>query len=248
MSIRYFILVVALASTRSFLMAQNAPTQDEPAGNAPTQASQEQRPTPPAALSGIMGVDTQIEQEDTSNNLPRIPGILGGAGLSLEFRGEQERSNYLRGGINVGAAYDDNVSLVSRGAVSNEIYTIFPNIAIDQTLPRMHWDLGYAAGFTVNQQLTNSNQGSHALSFDSQFRLSPHVTLRVQEGFFVTTGFFDSGTNSNVGGSGGPNTSLIAPLSKQRSNSTVGEADYHFALNDVMGVSGSFGALHFSEQ
>jgi hypothetical protein len=194
-----------------------------------------------------MGVDTQIGEEDTSSSLPQIPSILGGQGPSVAFRAEQERSNYLRGGINVGATYDDNASLVSNNAVSNTTYSVFPNIAIEQTFPRLRWDFAYAAGFTVNQRLTNQNQGSHSLSFDSQFRLSPHVNLRVAENFSLTTGFFDSG-NGTVAGGGGPNANLIAPLSKQRASSTVAEADYHFALNDVIGVSGSFTDLHFNNE
>jgi len=235
--LRYFMLTAALAGTQILSVAQS--TQG--------QGAEEPRATPQPALSGIMGVDTQVGEEDTSSSLPRIPRILGGQGPSLEFRTEQERSNYLRGGINVGATYDDNASLVSNGAVSNTTYSVFPNIAIEQTFSRMRWDLGYAAGFTVNQRLSNQNQGSHALNFDSQFRLSPHVTLRVQENFSLTTGFFDSG-NVNLAGGVGPNANLIAPLSKERSNATVGEADYHFALNDVMGASGSFTGLHYTDQ
>jgi len=233
---RYFMLTAVLAGTQILSVAQN--TQG--------QGAEEPRATPPPALSGIMGVDTQVEEEDTSSNLPRIPTILGGQGPSLGFRAEQERSNYLRGGINVGVSYDDNTLLTSSGAISNTSYTVFPDIVIDQTFSRMSWNLGYAAGITVNQRLSNQNQGSHDLAFDSQFRLSPHVSLRVAENFLLTTGFFDSG-NSNLGGNGGPNANLITPLSKERYSLTTVEADYHFALNDVAGVSGSFHDLHYSD-
>ena len=57
----------------------------------------------------------------------------------------------------------------------------------------MRWTLGYAGGLTVNQKITNQNQGSHNVIFDSQYRLSPHVNLRVAENFSLTTGFFDAG-------------------------------------------------------
>src|SRR5262249_33955815 len=151
--------------------------------------------------------------------LPQIPTILGGQIPSLAVGSEQERSNYLRGGINVGATYDDNATLVSTGAVSNETYSVFPNIAIEQTFSRVRWSLGYAAGLTVNQRLSESNQGSHSLDFDSEFRLSPHVNLRVNENFALTTGLFDSSNPS----AGGPNATVLAPLSKQRSSSTTAE-------------------------
>jgi hypothetical protein len=112
----------------------------------------------------------------------------------------------------------------------------------------MRWKLGYAAGLTVNQRLSNRNQGSHDLSLDSQFRLSQHVNLRVAEEFSLTTGFFDSGNGvGGAVGNGGPNANLITPLAKQRSSSTVAEVNYHFALKDVVGASGSFYDLHFSD-
>ncbi|HUM04369.1 MAG TPA: hypothetical protein VLT90_02845 [Terriglobales bacterium] len=248
MSIRSgFVLVVVLAGTQSLVLAQGAPTQNPGAGNPPAQTGEGQRPTPPTALSGIMGVDTEIPQEDTSSRLPQLPMIVGGRGPSLVFRAEQERSNYVRGGINVGGTYDDNASMSSTGALTNTTYSVFPNITVEQTFSRMRWDLAYAGGLTVNQRFTNRNQGSHSLSFDSQFRLSPHVNLRVGENFSLTTGFFDSGNLAAIGGYG-PNASLIAPLSKQRSSSTVASADYHFALNDIAGASGSFDDLHFSDE
>jgi hypothetical protein len=184
--------------------------------------------------------------EDASNDLPRIPALLGGAGISSAFLSELERSNYLRGGVNVGAVYDDNPLLLSSGVESNSSETIFPNIMIDESTSRIRWTLGYAGGLTVNQKITSRNQGSQNLNFDSQYRLSPHVNLRVAEGFSMTTGFFDSGNGAGVIGSGGPNASLIAPLSTQRSSLTTVETNYHFALNDLIGASGSFYDLHFT--
>jgi hypothetical protein len=111
----------------------------------------------------------------------------------------------------------------------------------------MRWTLGYAGGLTVNQRFTNQDQGSHNLNFDSQYRLSPHVNLRVAENFSMTTGFFDAGNGAEiVAGSGGPNASLITPLASQRSSGTTVETNYHFALNDLIGASGSFYDSHFS--
>jgi hypothetical protein len=184
--------------------------------------------------------------EETSNDLPEIPSLLGGPGTSTAFVREMERSNYLRGGINVGAAYDDNPLLLSP-AKSNTSETIFPSIKIEVSSSRTRWSLGYAGGLTVNQKITSQNQGSHSLNFDSQFRLSPHVSLRVAEAFAMTTGFFDAGNGGAIaGGAGGPNASLLTPLATQRSNVTTVESTYHFALHDLIGASGSFYDLHFT--
>src|ERR1019366_6185268 len=165
---------------------------------------------------------------------------------STAFLSELERSNYLRGGLNVGGSYDDNPLLASSGVVGNTSVSIFPNLRIEQSTSRMRWALGYAGGLTINQRFTNQNQGSHNLNFDSQYRLTPHVNLRVAEDFSLTTGFFDSGNGAGVSGSGGPNASLITPLATQRSSTTTAETNYHFALNDVIGASGSFYDLHFT--
>lgn len=205
------------------------------------------RNAPAAPLTGIVGMDSDVGTEDSNNILPQIPSLLGGQGISSFFVSSLERSNYLRGGINVGAAYDDNPLLLSDGAVGNGSVSIFPNISIEQSSTRMRWKLGYAGGLTINQRFTNQDEGSHNLNFDSQYRLSPHLNLRVAEVFSVTTGFFDSGNGAEtVVGSGAPNVSLIAPLSTQRSSLTTVETNYHFALNDLVGASGSFYDLHYT--
>jgi len=237
---RVLILGCLVAGLHLFSAGQNpAPqTQDASADSA--------RTAPAAALSAMAGMQGEDYATDTSSDLPNIPALLGGAGISSAFIPELERSNYLRGGVNVGAVYDSNPLLRSSGTESNTSESIFPNISIEESSSRMRWTLGYAGGLTVNQKITTQNEGSHSLNFDSQYRLSPHVNLRVAENFYLTTGFFDAGTGTGASGSGGPNVSLIAPLSTQRSSMTTVETNYHFALNDLIGASGSFYDLNFT--
>ena len=238
------VLILVVLGAQGLIAAQQAPPPNSP-DNPPAQSGEAPRAAPAPALYGIVGIDAQAAEE-TSSNLPRIPSILGGVAPTLEFRGEQERSNYIRGGINVGATYDTNPLLTTAGSVSDNSYSVFPNVDVEQTFPRFHWVLGYAAGVTVNQRLSDRSQGSHHLDFNSDFRLTPHVNLRVAEDFSLTTGFFDSGTGADAG-NGAPNASIIAPLSRQRTSSTIAEVNYHCALNDIVGASGSFYDLHFSD-
>jgi hypothetical protein len=240
----YLILVLVLAGFRVVSLGQDEPPQNPPVQNP---SDNDNRQAPAAAVSGIAGLQPEDGIEDASSDLPRIPALLGGAGISSSFVSELERSNYLRGGVNIGAVYDDNPLLLSSGTESNTSETVFPNIKIEESTSRIRWMLGYAGGLTVNQKITGQNQGSQNLNFDSQYRLSPHVNLRVAENFSMTTGFFDAGNGAEVvTGSGGPNASLIAPLSTQRSSMTTGETNYHFALKDLVGASGSFYDLHFT--
>ncbi len=236
---RWLILGWMVAGLQVLSAAQSSPAQ--------TSGDDSSRTAPAAALLAVAGMQTEGAAADTSSDLPNIPALLGGPGISAAFSSELQRSNYLRGGVNVGATYDDNPLLLSSGEVGNASVSIFPNIKIAESSSRMRWELGYAGGLTVNQRFTNQDEGSHNLTFDSLYRLSPHVNLRVAENFSLATGFFDAGNGAEVViGSGGPNASLIAPLSTQRSTVTTVETNYHFALDDLIGASGSFYELHFT--
>jgi hypothetical protein len=240
---RCLILGCVVAGLQVLLVGQNPAPQNPPA-QSPGGDSASDRTAPAAALSALAGMQPE-DAGDTNSELPQIPALLGGKGTSSAFLPELQRSNYLRGGVNVGATYDDNALLLPNGE-SNTSETIFPNVRIEESTSRTRWSLGYAGGLTINQKLTNQNQGSHSLNFDSQYRLSPHVNLRVAENFSLTTGFFDSGTSIGVVGSGGLNASLVVPLSTQRSSMTTVETNYHFALNDLTGASGTFYDSHFT--
>jgi hypothetical protein len=235
-----------IAGLQVFSSGQNPPAENPP-GQSPSSDTDSGRTAPATALSAIAGIQPEGGTGDASSDVPQLPVLLGGQGISATFLSEMERSNYLRGGVNVGAAYDTNPLLLSTGEVGNASVSIFPNINIQESSSRLRWNLGYAGGLTINQSLVNENQDSQNLIFDSQYRLSPHVNLRVAETFSLATGFFDAGNGTESGaGSGGPNASLIAPLSTQRSSMTTVETNYHFALNDLIGASGSFYDLHFT--
>jgi hypothetical protein len=243
---RGLILGWMMAGLHLLAAGQNPAPQIPPGQSSNDSGGVSSRIAPATAVSGIAGMESE-GGEETSNDLPQIPALLGGKGSSTAFLTEMERSNYLQGGVNVGAIYDDNPLLLSSGVESNTSETIFPNIKIEESTSRMRWTVGYAGGLTVNQKITSQNQGSHNLNFDSQYRLSPHVNLRVAEIFSMTTGFFDAGNGAElVAGSGGPNAGLITPLSTQRSSMTTVETNYRFALNDLIGASGSFYDLHFT--
>jgi len=243
-SLMWMVAVIVLANLVA--VGQNSPTQDPGTTTTQSTGDASTRPAPAAALSGIAGVDGPSDED--REDLPQIPSILGGRGSSLAFSSEMERSNYIRGGINFGAAYNDNAQLTPTGEVGDTTYSVFPNIAVQQTTSRTSWSLGYGAGLSVNQRLSNSNQGSHTLTFDSEFRLTPHLNLRAAEHFSLIAGMFGANSGSGIDpGQGGGNGTLITPLANQRTSQTVVEMNYHYALKDLVGASGSFYDLHYSD-
>jgi hypothetical protein len=171
---------------------------------------------------------------------------------SLEFVQETPRTNYLRGGISFGAAYDDNVlGGVSGHPVSDIAYSVWPTIALRQSRSRLQWDFAYSPGFTFYQRTSSRNQADHNLGLNLAYRLSPHVTLTVRDNFEKTSNFFSlvsPGTNATASGSGvtpGPNESVIAPIADRITNLASQQITYQFSPNGMVGASGSFTELRY---
>jgi len=179
------------------------------------------------------------------------PALLGGDAGSLAFSSELERSNYLRGGITVGATYDDNAGNTTANRIGDFGYSILPNIQLDQTRSRLHWVLGYLGGFTVNQRVSERNQGSHNLNGSLQYRLSPHMDLRLSDTFLNTTGLlqqFQNGLGTPVAGPvNQPNPTLITPLAKNLNNTGVVDWSYQFSRDNLIGAGGTFYDARFKD-
>jgi hypothetical protein len=235
---RWCILTFVLLGVQSVVMGQPSPQQTgDDSGTT--------RAVPAPAVSGIVGMDSD-SGEQGDDTLPQIPSFLGGTGNTLALSSETERSNYLRGGVNISEGYNDNAFLTPTGQGGNTTFSVYPNISFAATTSRMRWTLGYAAGLSVNQKLSDQNQLSQNLTFDSLFRLSPHVNLHAAERFSMTSGIFGANGADFETATIGPSGTLITPLANQRSSQTIVEANYHFALKDVVGASGSFNSLNYS--
>lgn len=170
---------------------------------------------------------------------------------SLAFTPELARTNYLDGGLRLGTTFDDNALNTSSDRLYDVGYSILPDIALRQSRGRLNWMLNYAAGFTVNQRLSARNQGSHDLGFESQYRLSPHVTLTLRDHFAMTTGFFDQ-VNQNFDSSSGsvlqrPNQFVVTPLARQDSNVATAQMSYQFSASSEVGGSGTFYRSHYKD-
>ena len=180
-----------------------------------------------------------------------VPALLSGDAGSLAFTSELERSNYLRGGITVGASYDDNATNTVTNPVGDFSYSVLPNISLDQTRSRMHWTMSYAAGFVANQHVSERNQASHDFNGSLDLRLSPHVDLHLGDVFLKTTGFlqqFRSGVVTPVTGPiTQPNTTVITPLAAGLNNTATANLTYQFSAGNVIGGGGTFYDSHFSD-
>lgn len=163
----------------------------------------------------------------------------------------QERSNYLRGGLSFTGAYTDNALGSLDGVpLSDESYSVAPFLALDETTTRQHVRLSYAPGYTFYQRFTGLDADDQNATIDYQYRLSPHVTFSARDSFQKASSVFNqpdlTSTGTVTGGTQGANFSIIAPIANVLNNvGTVGLAD-QFALNEMVGVSGTFMNLHYS--
>lgn len=180
------------------------------------------------------------------------PAPVSGQGYSMGFTSET-RSNYLRGGLVFSTAYDSDVTTGTNGQpVSDVSYTISPTISLDQTRSRLHWVFSYSPGFTFYQKNSSLNQANQNLGVSLSYRLSPHVTLSLHDSFVKTSNaLYQPSSDLQQPVSGGvfvPNYSVIAPSSDVLTNTANATLSYQFAANAMVGASGNFTNLHYSNQ
>ena len=179
----------------------------------------------------------------------QAPPPVTGTTFPTSFAGE-EPSNLLEYGATFTTAYSDNVLAgLQENRVSDISYSIAPSIAIDVTRPRLHWIGTYAPGFTFYQRTGNLNEADHNGSFDFQYRLSPHLTFGARDTFTKGSNVFNqpdfAGTETASGGAQVPNSSVIPPIADRLSNLGNVDLTYQFALNGMIGGSGTFTNLHY---
>jgi hypothetical protein len=176
------------------------------------------------------------------------PPMVGIGGDSVAFTSEMERSNFLRGGINVQAGYNDNI-LNSAPTEGDMNYTILPSIAFDMSRSRLRWDLSYSPGFTLYQKFSSEDQFQHTFSTSFQYRMTPHVSLALDDQLSKTPSFsgaFQPGTDINGTNTVQTPTVLVAaPLISTLTNNDSGQITYQFSPNGMLGFGGNSSELYF---
>lgn len=165
----------------------------------------------------------------------------------------QERANYLRGGLAFTTAYTDNaLGSVTGTPLSDVSYSIAPSIALDETTTREHVVLSYAPGFTFYQRFSSRNEADQNGSIDFSYRLSPHVTFSARDAAQKTSSVFNQPDFGSTGAvSGNPQQvdfSIISPIADRLSNYGTAGITYQFALNEMIGGSGTFTNLYYLDQ
>ena len=202
-------------------------------------------PTWSQAVPSATGYDTNTGDDDVMQTPPPVSGEAYPIAVGVE-----SPTNYLRGGVVVNAAYNNNLfASAGTAPISDMSYSIWPTIAIDKSTPRSHSILTYSPGFTIYQHTSAWNQENQNLSFDSQYRLSPHITVSVQDDFLKSSNILNQSNPLSgievTGSVQSPIVPIIAPFANQTSNIASAELSYQFNRNDMIGGSGTFAFLHY---
>jgi hypothetical protein len=165
----------------------------------------------------------------------------------------EERSNYLRGGMEFTTAYTDNaLGSVTGHPVSDVSYSLAPFVELDETTPRLHVLTRYAPGFTFYQRTSSRNEEDQNAAIDLQYRLSPHLTLSARDGFQKSSNVFNqpdlAAAGAVSGGTGETNFSIISPIADRLSNTGNAGISWQFAANELVGAGGTFTNLHYPDQ
>jgi hypothetical protein len=244
------------ALLRAQTSPQPAPEQSSGQTASPDQNSgQAQEPDQNGAQPAATQAGEAESQEPTASGAGRstqapTPLPLNIDASSLRFDQEQrERSNTLLGGINAEATYDDNLLSQPSSRVGGFAYSIFPDIGVDITRPRLMVDLNYDGGYTFNQRFTAYDQSLQNGKFDIRYRLSPHVNLRVHEQIVWTTGFYNQLQSGAAGLGTGivqqPNIGVITPLARHLDNTSTAELTYQYSASDMVGGSATVDISNF---
>jgi hypothetical protein len=204
--------------------------------SAPVEDQSSPRAEPASAVTNVGNVGSDEMQ---------VPAPVSTGGYSLEFTSETRR-NYVGGGLTVMSTYDDNIGAgFSSRRISDNSFSVMPTLSWRQSSSRVLWNLAYAPGFTFYQQHSGLNQSTQNLNLDSQFRLSPHVTLSLRDVFAKTSNSLNQLTPdlSTSTGLTQPVATIVSPVTDQLTNSGSAQLTYQFGLNSMIGATGLFSDL-----
>jgi hypothetical protein len=232
--------LILLITAPVWSQTENTSSQSAPASDATNATVQ------PAAAYGM-----QQDWNNSDEDRMQAPPVVNGQAFPVEFTSE-ERSNYLRFGVLVTSAYTDNATVSADGQpVSDVSYSVAPSLALDDTTVRLHTLVTYAPGFTLYQRTSSLNQTDQNATIGLEYRLSPHVTFSARDNFLKSSSVFnqqDFGSGDVSGGAQAANFTVIAPLADFYRNAGNVGLSYQFSRSSMVGVSGTFTTLHYSNQ
>jgi hypothetical protein len=205
----------------------------------------------PPVLWSQVDLNTQEGDSGPEDTAPlQAPPPVNGNAYATGFTSETE-SNYLRCGLTIGGAYSNNIT---GGGTSNPngggSLSLWPTIVLDKNTSRGRYLLNYSPGFTFYPRASGLNQGSQIVGAALQYRLSPNLTVNVQDSFLKSSNIFNQPnplSSTVISGSAPvPVQAVVPPVGDQLSNSANAQLTYQLDESSMVGAGGTFASLQFS--
>jgi len=196
-----------------------------------------------AAVPSAAQVAPEANGGTGDNSQMMTPPPVSGQSYPSEV-GAEARSNYLRAGVNFGAAYIDNLYAGSTNPASETTYSVFPTIAYDQVTPRQHRQFMYSPGFTFYQPSSSLNEVDQNLNASLEYRLTEHTKLIAGDTFQRSS--TAAGINNPV--SGIPQNTVpgvVPPFAERLSNTANAQFTWQFSPLGMIGAGGTFGKFDY---
>lgn len=168
------------------------------------------------------------ENQPTDETPLSVPVTLNGQSGTLAFQSETPTESFVSGGIGFVGSYTDDALLTSTDKLDNFSYQLQPHINWSEMTPRLELKLSLNGGVIFNNNLGAQNQAEEGVNLDAAWRLTQHVSFRLNDVFANTTGMFSSfGTSPEATGVGvveQSNSSLLVPPAQRTvSNQSLAE-------------------------
>jgi len=194
-------------------------------------------------------VDTTANRPDSGSgdDAPmQAPPPVSGQPYPTEFAGDTEQ-NYWTGGFTVSSVYASNVTGGTK-ATGDMSYSFWPTIGLNKVTAQSQLLLSYSPGFTFYQRTSGYNQADQNVSVNLQYRISPHLTMSLQDSLSKTANIFNQPnplSASPVSGSAPSSSAVIAPFADQIHNSAAAQLNYQVSATSMVGASGTFATLYY---
>jgi hypothetical protein len=181
------------------------------------------------------------------------PVSINDEGYSMAFASETPRTNYLRGALNMGTAYDDNILLTNGPGISDIRYSIIPSISLEQSRSRLRWNVDYSPWFTFYQQHSSINEIDQNVAIGLDYRLSPNVTMSVRSSYQKTSDLLSLSGQDTTGSAPAvvpvTNGSIVPPTATSRITTLNDvELTYQFSENAMIGGKGTMSGLWYPDR
>jgi hypothetical protein len=193
-------------------------------------------------------VPSTTDGADISNNdmNMRTPPPVSGEAYPTET-GSETRSNYLRAGLTIDTAYDDNVLAGSNvKPISDITYTVGTTFSLDQSTARLHQTFTYSPGFTLYQRTSALNAADQDGSLRFLYHLSPHAVVSVTDSFQKMSNVFNQPYEGVPSSAQTSTVGAVAPFADHLDNAASAQLSYQFSENSMIGGGGTSTLVNYS--